>query len=295
MKQLFGVAVAALALTAGAAAGADARAQDRVLFTVASRGTVLAPASLAPGAHTVVLRNRTDAARRLRILRIPGGIAALPRFEGMFLVPSSSRVVSDLGTVRPHRVARVRVRLRPGSYVLAALDGIAVTAARPLTVRAAPALRLAPLAHGYVARVAGTRAFVGLSAGPGIVRAYVCDGTATRRATISQWLVGRWDGLRPTTLRAGRVELRLDPIRADGRIVGSLRARAAASRFILRPVTGPAGLYDGAAGGQRATTIVLADRRYRGTMADPRPRKCRPVLVTLADGTTEIVTVCKFG
>ena len=60
-------------------------------------------------------------------------------------------------------------------------------------------------------------------------------------------------------------------------------------------MTGPAGLYDGAAGGQRATTIVLADRRYRGTMADPRPRKCRPVLVTLADGTTEIVTVCKFG
>jgi hypothetical protein len=294
MKQLIGVAAAALTLTAGAAAGADARAQDRVLFTVAPRGTVLAPSRLAPGAHTVVLRNRTDAARRLRILRIPGGIAALPRFEGMFLLPASTRVVSDLGTVRPHRVARVRVRLRPGSYVLAALDGIAVAAARPLTVRPAP-LRLAPLAHGYVARVIGTRAFVGLSAGPGIVRAYVCDGTATRRATISQWLVGRWDGLRPTTLRAGGVELRLDPIRADGRIVGSVRARAASGRFVLRPVKGPAGLYDGAAGGQRATTVVLADGRYRGAMVDPRPRKCRPVQVTLADGTTEIVTVCKFG
>jgi hypothetical protein len=32
-----------------------------------------------------------------------------------------------------------------------------------------------------------------------------------------------------------------------------------------------------------------------GAMVDPRPRRCRPVQVTLADGTTQIVTVCKTG
>ena len=41
------------------------------------------------------------------------------------------------------------------------------------------------------------------------------------------------------------------------------------------------------------TSIVLPNGDTRGVMVDPRPRKCRPVQVTLADGTTQIVTVCK--
>ena len=298
MKQLIGAVAAALAVTAGTAAGADARGQARVLVTVAPQGTVLAPPTLAPGAHTIVLRNRSAAARRLRIVRVPGGIAALRRFEGRRFLPASTRITSDLGTVRAGRTARARVRLRTGSYVVVALDGIAVAAARPLIVagpRPARSLQLAPLPQGYVARVAGSGAFVGLSLDRGLARAYVCDGTATRPATIAQWLQGRWNGRRPRTLRAGGVELRLDPVGADGRIAGSVRARGVTGRFVLRRATGKAGLYDGADAHLklRATTVVLGNGRYRGAMVDPRPRRCRPVQVTLVDGTTQIVTVCK--
>lgn len=299
MKQLIGAAAAALAITVAAAASADARVQARVLVTVAPQGAVLAPPSLAPGAHTIVLRNRSAAVRRLRIVRVPGGISALRRFEGRFFLPASSRVTNDLGTVRAGRTAHARVRLDPGSYVVVALDGIAVAAARPLTVagpRPARTLELAPLARGYVARVADSGAFVGLSLDRGLVRAYVCDGTATRPATIARWFQGRWDGRRPLTLRAGGVEFRLDPIGVDGGIAGTVRAGGRTGSFVLRRATGKAGLYDGADVRRqlRATTVVLADGRYRGAMVDPRPRRCRPVQVTLADGTTQIVTVCKL-
>ena len=77
--------------------------------------------------------------------------------------------------------------------------------------------------------------------------------------------------------------------------MGTVRARAVTGSFVLRRATGKAGLYDGADTGRRlrATTVVLGNGRYRGAMVDPRPRKCRPVQVTLVDGTTQIVTVCK--
>jgi hypothetical protein len=307
MKKLIGAAAAALALAAGAAAGADARTEARVLVTVAPQGALTAPRALAPGAHTVVLRNRSAAARRVRIVRVPGGVSALMRFEGRLFLPARTRVTHDLGTVRSGRTTSARVRLHPGSYVVVALDGIAVAAARPLTVgarrlsAAGPtaerplALRLLP--QSYVGRVAGTPAFVGLSLDRGVVRAYVCDGTARRSATVARWLVGRWDGRSPRTLRAAGVELRLGAVHTDGSLAGSVRFAGGVHRFTLRPANGAAGLYDGAhpRRKQRASTVVLADGTYRGAMADPRPRRCRPVQVTLVDGTTQIVTVCKIG
>ena len=70
MKTLIGVAAAALTLTGATANGAEARTQARVLVTVAPQGAPAAPAAVAAGRHTIVLRNRSNAARRLRIVRV---------------------------------------------------------------------------------------------------------------------------------------------------------------------------------------------------------------------------------
>ena len=81
-----------------------------------------------------MLRNRGVRSRRLAIARVPGGVDALIRFEGLFFLPTNARVVHDLGLVGGGRAESTRVRLRAGSYVVVALEGIAVAAARPLTV-----------------------------------------------------------------------------------------------------------------------------------------------------------------
>jgi hypothetical protein len=146
-----------------------------------------------------------------------------------------------------------------------------------------------------VGSVDDTRAFAAVEVDGSRVRAYVCDGTPRRGATISQWFRGRWDRRAPITLRAGGRSLRLRPPAADGRIRGRLIHDGASHKFRLKPATGPAGLYKIRRGRTRATWVMLAGRRVRGAMADPRPRKCRPVQVTLVDGTTQIVTVCKMG
>ena len=131
--------------------------------------------------------------------------------------------------------------------------------------------------------------------GPVPCARYVCDGTSRRAATISQWFRGSWDRRAPVTLRAGGRTLRLRPPGPDGRISGRLIQDGTSNTFTVTPATGPAGLYDIRRGSLRATWVMLPDRRVRGVMIDPRPRKCRPVQVTLADGTTQIVTVCKTG
>ncbi len=180
------------------------------------------------------------------------------------------------------------------SVVAAALAVAVPTAAAPAPERP---LKLTPLPQSHVGRVAGTHAFIGLSIDRGVVRAYVCDGTGTRPATIARWLIGRWDGRRSRTLVARGLAVRLGAIGADGRISGTVHALGGVHRFNLRRATAPAGLYDGSDPRRklRATTVLLGDGSYRGAMIDPRPRKCRPVQVTLADGTVQIVTVCKLG
>jgi hypothetical protein len=181
--------------------------------------------------------------------------------------------------------------------VLLATALVALHAAAPAAQGAGhgdrPRVTLVP--HSKVGRVAGTRAYVAVAWDGHRVRAYVCDGADGRPAAIAQWFRARWDGRTPITLAARGIELRIDRVHAGGRVTGRVRGFRGSHGFTARPATGPAGLYDGTGAGGRArvTWIVLADRSMRGAMVDPRPRKCRPVQVTLADGTTQIVTVCK--
>ena len=79
-----------------------------------------------------------------------------------------------------------------------------------------------PLPNPSVGRVDGTRAFLGVSLDGKRLRAYVCDGTAKRKATILQWFNGRRDGRRPLRLRAGGHLLQITSRRAGGVIRGRL-------------------------------------------------------------------------
>jgi hypothetical protein len=158
-----------------------------------------------------------------------------------------------------------------------------------------PALRLERVAQSRAGRLARTRAFVGLSLAGGRLQAYVCDGTPNRRATISQWFRGRWNGRSPLTLVRHGIELHLDPVRADGTVTGRLIASGGPHAFRVRASAPPAGLYDGADRRRavRATWIVLADGSLRGTFASPRPKRCVPVPVTGSNGSVEYVVVCR--
>jgi hypothetical protein len=149
-------------------------------------------------------------------------------------------------------------------------------------------LALALTSLALVGPVDDSRAFVAVEPDGTRIRAYVCDGK-----TLSQWFRGRWDRKGPVTLRAGGRTLRLR--RTARGMTGRLIQDGTSNTFRVKRATGPAGLYDIRRGKTRATLVVLADGRFRGAMADPRPRKCRPVQVTLADGTTQIVTVCKMA
>jgi hypothetical protein len=146
---------------------------------------------------------------------------------------------------------------------------------------------VAPTSDTRVGRVQGTDAFIAVTHDGGQLRAYACDGSARRPATLARWFDARWDGREPVTVVSDGVELRVERLHADGRISGRLDGH----RFTADQATGKAGLVDRDPG----TWIRLADGSVRGVMIDPRPRKCRPVQVTLADGTTQIVTVCKTG
>ena len=134
------------------------------------------------------------------------------------------------------------------------------------------------LPNASVGRIEGTRAFIALSVSGDRVRVYVCDGTGTKRATVSQWFKGRWDG-RPLTLRAGGHVLRIESART-GRFDGK--------RFRARPATGAAGLFERTQEPLAGAWIALDERRVRGTFVSPRPpKRCFPV--TLSSGETVIV------
>jgi hypothetical protein len=136
-----------------------------------------------------------------------------------------------------------------------------------------------------VGRVQGTEAYIAVRYDGLRLQAYACDGSARRPATVSGWFEAEWDGREPATIVSDGLRLRVERLHADGRISGRLDGH----RFTAEPATGPAGLFE--RDGRRS--VVLADGSVRGAMIDPRPRRCRPVQVTLVDGTTQIVTVCK--
>jgi hypothetical protein len=192
----------------------------------------------------------------------------------------------------------------PAAVLIAAL-ALALPTASPSAERgpqAAP-LKLNSVPHSRVGRVDGTRAHIAVSFDGRRVRVYVCDGTPKRRATISQWLKARWNGLEPIMLVSDGVEVRLDPVHPEGRITGALTAFSGPHTFAVEPASGPAGLYDGKDRRIRDTWIVLPDGSLRGNMACLRPprTRCRMVTVTLANGTTreEVrcfeVSGCSFG
>jgi hypothetical protein len=140
---------------------------------------------------------------------------------------------------------------------------------------------LEPLPQTSVGRVDGTRAFIAASLHGDRLRVYVCDGTPRRDPTISTWFRHRWDG-RALTLHSGGHTLRIRP---------SLRGRFDGHAFRLRRATMPAGLFRGRHQRVRATWIVLASRKKRGTMVSTR-KPCRFVLVTGANGQQQWVSVC---
>ena len=135
------------------------------------------------------------------------------------------------------------------------------------------------LPNASVGRVEGTRAFIALSVSGDRVRVYVCDGTPTRRATVSQWFKGRWDGRSPLRLRAGGHVLRIESART-GQFDGK--------RFRVRPATGAAGVFERTKQPLAGAWIALDERRVRGTFVPTRPpKRCFPV--QQADGSTLIV------
>jgi hypothetical protein len=183
----------------------------------------------------------------------------------------------------------------PAAVLIAAL-ALALPAASPSAERGSQAapLKLKPVPHSRVGRVDGTRAHIAVSFDGRRVRVYVCDGTLKRRATISQWFKARWNGLEPITLVRGGLEVRLDPVHADGRITGALTAFSGPHPFVAEPATGAAGLYDGKDRQARDTWIVLSDGSLRGNMACPRPPKvrCRVVTVMMTNGETREEVRC---
>lgn len=143
-------------------------------------------------------------------------------------------------------------------------------------------IELAPLPETSVGRVTGTSAFIGISLRGDRLRAYVCDGTLKRDPTISTWFRSRWDGRSPLTLRRDGHTLRLR---------AGLRGRLDGHRFRTRRATMPAGLFRGRHKRLRATWIVLASGKKRGTIVSTR-KPCRFVLVTGPNGQQQWVSVC---
>jgi hypothetical protein len=166
---------------------------------------------------------------------------------------------------------------------------VLVAALATVTLAAEPGAAEAP--RTSVGKVQGTETFLAVAYDGRRLRAYACDGSARRLATVSSWFEAPWDGRSGVSVVSAGIKLEIDRVDRLGRISGRLDGRP----FTLARAIGPAGMYDRKVRTSRVTSIVLPNGDTRGVMVDPRPRKCRPVQVTLADGTTQVVTVCKTG
>jgi hypothetical protein len=141
---------------------------------------------------------------------------------------------------------------------------------------------LEPLPETSVGRVAGTRAFIGVSLHRDRLRVYACDGTLKRDPTISVWFRSRWDRQRPLVLRRDGHTLHLRP---------NLRGRLDGHAFRTHRAGMPAGLFRGHKKRLRMTWIILRNGSKRGTMVSTR-KPCRFVLVTGPGGQQQWVSVC---
>lgn len=101
-----------------------------------------------------------------------------------------------------------------------------------------PASAAAVSRHGYVGRVAGTDAFVGIVIRGSAVTAYVCNGRK-----LARWFEGtlRDKRARLRSRSGGRIKLKITP---SGRARGVLRLPARkARRFVASAARGRAGLF----------------------------------------------------
>ena len=73
-----------------------------------------------------------------------------------------------------------------------------------------------------VAHVQGTETYLAVTYDGRRLRAYACNGSARRPATLSKWFEARWDGRGPVTMVNGEAELRVERRDAGGLIGGEL-------------------------------------------------------------------------
>jgi len=153
------------------------------------------------------------------------------------------------------------------------------------------------VAGAFLGRVRDSNVFVAVVPGDRTVRVYACDGVDLRDASVDQWFQGPFDGVTATTLRAGGFAVTLraeaggfvgDFVLADGRALPFTAAAAAEGSALLDaevrdPVTG-AVTGDG--------NVIVLGAEQRGVFVPTRPRRCRVVLTTGADGSQHYVTVC---
>jgi hypothetical protein len=143
-----------------------------------------------------------------------------------------------------HNAARQPARpMLVAAALAAALAVIALASPHPAVGASdRPTVRPTLAPDSKVGQIKRTRAYIALSFDGRRLRAYVCNGKGRRRATISTWFSGRWDGHSPITLAADGLALRIDEVHPDGHVTGRLRLRRGTRRFAVEPATGPAGL-----------------------------------------------------
>jgi hypothetical protein len=101
---------------------------------------------------------------------------------------------------------------------------------------------LTRVSQSKVGRLEGTRAYVAVVFDGRRLRAYVCDGTLERPATISQWFERRWNGRTAMRLVRNGIALELEPVHADGSVTGRITAFSGPHRFRVVAAAKPAGL-----------------------------------------------------
>ena len=138
-----------------------------------------------------------------------------------------------------------------------------VTALIAVTFAAKPGAAEVP--RTSVGKVQGTETFLAVTHDGRTLRAYACDGSGRRLATVSAWFLAPWDGRSGVSVVSGGIELEIERVEKHGRISGKLDGR----RFTLARATGPAGLFERNVRTSRVTSIVLRNGDTRGVMVAP--------------------------
>lgn len=121
----------------------------------------------------------------------------------------------------------------------------------------------------YLGAVSGTQILLGLVLSGTQVRAYACDGTPSRLATVAEWLTGQVNNgnVEATSQDQARLFARLGPQSASGRLTEA-SGRVYAFTIPQVPTTARVGVFEGVAllGGKpyHAGWLLLPDGEQRG-------------------------------